>query len=124
MHPGERKHPSDIWLILFLAAGIFLWQRTSFPLWMVDVFPNQWGAYCLHTGNTADMYTTLTGCKAWAVRMESQVRLLGLDCELAPFMYPPFMAAALSPSIEPKLPWPLIKGYLSEKSWAILTNVS
>ena len=34
------------------------------------------------------------------------------------------MAAALSPSLEPKLPWPSIRVYLSEKSCAILTRLS
>ena len=34
------------------------------------------------------------------------------------------IAAALSPSTEPKLPWPSTSIYLIEKSWAILTNAS
>jgi hypothetical protein len=92
-----RKPPSDIWLLLFLIAGLFLWHRTSFPLWMCDVFPNQWGAYCLHSGRTTDLYTPLNDCKAWAARVDGQARQLGLDCDLAPYMYPPFVAATLTP---------------------------
>lgn len=92
-----RKPPSDIWLILLLAIGLFLWHRTSFPPWMLDIFPNQWGAYCLHSGHTADLYTPLTDCKAWVARVDSQARQLGLDCDLAPFLYPPFVAATLAP---------------------------
>ena len=34
------------------------------------------------------------------------------------------MAAALSPSIEPKLPCPSTSGWRIEKSWAIRTTVS
>ena len=34
------------------------------------------------------------------------------------------IAAAGSPSIDPKLPCPSTKGYLNEKSWAILTTAS
>jgi hypothetical protein len=93
----ERKPPSDIWLILLLAVGVFLWHRSTFPLWMLDVFPNQWGAYCIHTGNTADMYTSLTDFKTWGARIDGDARRLGLDCDVAPFMYPPFVAAVLSP---------------------------
>jgi hypothetical protein len=101
-----RKPPSNIWLILFLLAGLFLWHRTSFPLWMLDVFPNQWGASCLHSGRTADLYTPLDECKAWAARVDGEARRLGLDCDLAPYMYPPFVAATLTPLAgQPGIAW-------------------
>ena len=34
------------------------------------------------------------------------------------------MAAAASPSMEPKLPWPSTSGWRMEKSWAMRTMVS
>jgi hypothetical protein len=73
---------------------------------MLDVFPNQWGACCLHSGETSDLYTPLADCKVWAARVDGQARRLGLDCDLAPYMYPPFVAAMLTPfAHQPGIVW-------------------
>ena len=40
-----RKSPPD-WLLAFvLLAGVYLWQRTAVPAWMIDLFHIQYAAH-------------------------------------------------------------------------------
>jgi hypothetical protein len=47
----NRRAPD--WLLgLLLLTGVFLWQRTAFPAWMVDLFHLQYAAYEYRIGET------------------------------------------------------------------------
>ena len=97
MGNSERKRPSDVWLILLLACGIFLWQRTAFPLWMVDLFHIQYAAYEFRAGEIEWMYSTDERMAEWLAHRESVAQKLGAEGTPNADYYPPFFPAALSP---------------------------
>lgn len=100
------KRLQDALLVLLLALGIYLWQRTVFPVWTGDVFPNQLGAYYWRHGEYEWIYTPIARFETWETHSLPIVRNLGMDCDLGPFMYPPFVAAILSPFAEfPATSW-------------------
>jgi hypothetical protein len=92
-----RKAPSDFVLAFLLLAGVFLWHRTTFPLWMVDLFHLQYAAYEFHAGETEWMYTTISGLKEWTAHREPVAKALGAEGIPNPDYYPPFLPALLSP---------------------------
>ncbi|MFH1010438.1 MAG: glycosyltransferase family 87 protein [bacterium] len=101
-----RKRFGDALLVLLLALGIFLWQRTVFPLWMSDLVLNQVGAYYFRTGDYEWMYTTASGLETWHAHSFPIAQRLGNDGDLLPFLYPPFVAALLSPFAQaPAIHW-------------------
>ncbi|MBU1983700.1 hypothetical protein KJ815_04750, partial [bacterium] len=105
MHRVVRGFPPDWLLIALLAIGVFLWQRTVFSLWMVDLFPNQLGAYFWKNGQSEWMYTPLRKNAEW-VHVRSPVAVeLGAEGDPNTFMYPPFVAAVLSPLAEMPAVW-------------------
>lgn len=95
-----KKHLSDILLALLLCLGVFLWQRTTFPIWMTDLFLNQLGAYYFKTGQYEWMYTPVYRVDAWLEHSQPIAEKLGNDGDILPFLYAPFVAAILSPFAE------------------------
>lgn len=89
--------PPDWLLVLLLVAGVYLWQRSVFPLWMLDSFPNQFAAFCYNAGREDLVYTDSAHLHEWEAQADSLARTLGLDCDIAPFMYAPFVMEALAP---------------------------
>lgn len=67
---------------------------------MVDLFPNQIGAYYFRTGQHDLMYVPITDPEGWRAVSESVSQQLGNDGELSAFLYPPVVAALLSPFAE------------------------
>ena len=92
-----RKTPPDWLLGLLLILGVYLWQRTAFPLWMVDLFPNQLGAYFWKTGELEWMYTPVAKNAEWVIHRAPVAERLDAEGDPNTFQYPPFVAAALSP---------------------------
>jgi hypothetical protein len=95
-----RTFPPDWLLALLLLGGVFLWQRTIFPLWMVDVFPQQLGAYFWKTGEIEWMYTPVARNAEWVLHRAPVAERLGAEGDPNTFLYPPFVAAALAPFAE------------------------
>lgn len=91
------KFPHDWLLIALLATGVFLWQRSTFPLWMVDLFPNQLGAHFWQSGQPEWMYTPIAKNADWVRVRHPVAEALGAEGDPNTFMYPPFVAAILSP---------------------------
>jgi hypothetical protein len=92
-----HKPPPDWLLIAALLGGMFLWQRTVFPLWMVDLFHIQYASYEWKHGEPQWMYTDIANTDAWEAHREPVAALLGgHDYPNVP-LYPPFLHAALSP---------------------------
>lgn len=94
------KRFQDALLVLLLALGVFLWQRTVFPLWMCDLFLNQLGAHYFRAGEYEWMYTPLSRFDAWKAHSLPIADRLGNDGDLLPLLHPPFVAALLSPVVE------------------------
>lgn len=92
-----RSHPPDYVLVLALAIGIFLWQRTVFPLWMVDLSHIQIAAYEFGAGETEWMYAPADRLDAWKAHVEPTARRLGVEGNLNAYFYQPVIAAVLSP---------------------------
>jgi hypothetical protein len=103
---SSRRTPPDWLLVLLLAAGIFLWQRTVFPIWMVDVFPQQLGSYFWKHGEPQWMYTPVRLNAEWVLHRAPIADQLGAEGDPGPFFYPPFVAAALAPFADaPAVVW-------------------
>jgi hypothetical protein len=96
MHSGLQN-----WMLAFLLLlGAFLWQRTAFPLWMVDIFPQQLGAYFYKHGQAEWMYTPVHLNAEWVAHRAPVATQLGAEGDPNTFLYPPFVAAMLSPVCE------------------------
>jgi hypothetical protein len=92
--------------VLLLLLGVFLWQRTVFPPWMCDLVLNQVGAHYFRTGEYEWMYAPVSQFDAWHEHSLPIAEHLGNDGDLLPFLYPPFVAALLSPFAEvPAVHW-------------------
>jgi hypothetical protein len=93
-------------LALVLIAGVFLWQRTVFPLWMVDLFHIQYAAHEWQAGEPQWMYATNANIAAWEAHRAPIADRLGAEGVANPYYYPPFLAALLSPfSNVPAVVW-------------------
>lgn len=97
MHSSNRKAPPDWILIVLLLIGLFLWQRTSFPLWNCDLFHIQLAGYFWKTGQPEKIYTTAEERDKWIEDNLPLARELGLEGNLIPHYYPPFVSAVLAP---------------------------
>lgn len=91
------RHPPDWLLALLLIAGVYLWQRTAFPLWMIDLLPIQLAAHQWEQGDVENMYTPVAKFDEWYKTYESEAVSLGGEGFGNPYFYPPFVAASLSP---------------------------
>lgn len=92
-----RKPPPDWLLVLLLIAGVYLWQRTVFPAWMIDLFHIQYAAYQWQHGEIEWMYTTMAGWDAWMEHWRPVAESLEAEGDPNAYFYPPFLAALLSP---------------------------
>ena len=92
-----RKTPPDWVLGLLLIAGIYLWQRTVFPLWMIDLLPIQTAAQQWQRGDVEWIYTPIENYQAWSAHCDTIATGLGGEGFGNPYYYPPFVAAALAP---------------------------
>ena len=102
----SRKRPPDWLLGLLLLAGIYLWQRTTFPLWMVDLFHIQYSAYEWKHGEVEWMYAKTAVDSAWIEHRAPVAEKLGAEGHPNEPFYPPFLAAVLSPVAEaPAMHW-------------------
>lgn len=99
------KFPPDWLLIALLVIGVFLWQRSTFPLWMVDLFPNQLGAHFWKSGQPEWMYTPIAKNADWVQVRQPVAMELGAEGDPNTFMYPPFVAAMLAPLAEVPARW-------------------
>lgn len=90
------KRPPDWLLALFLVAGVYLWQRTAFPLWMIDLLPLQLAAHQWENGDVEDMYTPVAKFDEWYKKWEPESKKIGGEGFGNPYFYPPFVAASLS----------------------------
>ncbi len=89
------------WTLAFcLLVGVYLWQRTAVPLWMVDLFPQQLGAYFWKHGEIEWMYTPVHRNAEWVAHRAPIAERLGAEGDPNTFLYPPFVAAAFSPLCE------------------------
>jgi hypothetical protein len=93
----SRRRPPDWLLGVMLIIGLYLWQRTAFPAWMVDLLPNQIGAYYFGTGQYDRMYVQITDPEEWRAVTEPIAQKLQNEGELSAFLYPPIVAAVLVP---------------------------
>jgi len=84
-------------LALLLLAGIYLWQRTAFPLWMIDLLPIQLASHQWAVGDVEWMYAPVDRFDEWYARCDSIAADLGGEGFGNPYFYPPFVAAALAP---------------------------
>lgn len=91
------KHPPDWLLALLLLAGMYLWQRTAFPLWMIDLLPIQLAAHQWEDGEVEGIYGPVDKYDAWQERWKPVALGLGGEGFGNPYFYPPFVAASLSP---------------------------
>jgi hypothetical protein len=92
------KHPRDILLILALAAGIFLWQRTTFDLWHIDLFHIQLASYAWHVDQPDKMYTDYGHYDLWVKEWyRPQADRLGAWGDENAYFYPPFVAGIFAP---------------------------
>ncbi len=90
------KRPPDWLLVLLLVAGVYLWQRTAFPLWMIDLLPIQLAAHQWENGDVESMYTPVAKFDEWYKRWEPEAQKIGGEGFGNPYFYPPFVAASLS----------------------------
>ena len=74
-----------------------MWQRTVFPLWMVDLFHIQCAAYQWHEGDKEWIYAPTDRYEQWKLHREPIAAKLGYDEYPNPYFYPPFLAAILAP---------------------------
>lgn len=92
------KRPSDWLLAVILAVGVFLWQRSSFDLWHIDLFHIQLASYAWHSGQPERMYTDYDGYERWIEDWyRPQADRLGAWGDENAYFYPPFLAGVLSP---------------------------
>ncbi len=91
-----RRAP-DWLLALLLLVGAFLWQRTAFPAWMVDLFHLQYAAYEFRVGETEWMYTTDDHFGQWLEHRAPVARALQAEGDPNADYYAPFLPAVLSP---------------------------
>jgi hypothetical protein len=96
----KRKTPPDWVLALLLVVGVFLWQRTTFPLWMIDLFHIQLAAHEWRVGEIEWIYTPLDRFAAWEAHRGPIAEQLGSEGNPNAYFYPPFLAAMLSPFSE------------------------
>ena len=92
------KRPPD-WLLAFvLVAGVYLWQRTTFPLWHIDLFHIQLASLSWHTDQPDKMYTSYTDYDQWLKEWyQPQAERLGAWGDENAYFYPPFVAGTLAP---------------------------
>lgn len=96
-----RNLPPDWLLVLALVAGIFLWQRTTFPLWEIDLLPFQLAAYQYQHGDIEWIYAPTAKYAEWVERYkESSEQLFRGEGFGNPFFYPPFILPILAPCAE------------------------
>jgi hypothetical protein len=87
-------------LAVLLLLGVFLMERTAYPPWMVDIFPQQLGAYFWKTGQPEWMYTPVAKNMEWRDHRAPVANQLGAEGDPNTFLYPPFVAAVLAPLSE------------------------
>ncbi|MBI5058483.1 DUF2029 domain-containing protein [candidate division KSB1 bacterium] len=92
-----RRPPPDWLLIVALLTGLFLWQRTVFPLWMVDLFHIQYASYEWKQGELQWMYTSIEDTRDWEAHRAPIAAKLGAEGWPNEPLYPPFLHALLSP---------------------------
>jgi hypothetical protein len=95
-----RPYPPDWLLILLLIVGVFLWQRTSFPLWMVDLLPFQVASYHWVSDHPEWIYTSAERINEWQEQSKPISDSLGGEGFGNPYYYPPYVAALLAPFAE------------------------
>jgi hypothetical protein len=95
-----RKTPPDWLLALVLLAGVYLWQRTSLPLWMTDLLPIQIAAYQWQHGDVEWIYAPEDRYPQWHAHTKSIADTLGGEGFGNPYFLPPFVAGLLSPFSE------------------------
>ncbi|MBK8128494.1 MAG: DUF2029 domain-containing protein [bacterium] len=92
-----RRAP-DWLLAFFLLAGVYLWQRSTFPLWHIDLFHIQLAALSWHTDQPEHMYTGYANYDQWLEEWyRPQAERLGAWGDENAFFYPPFVAGLLAP---------------------------
>ncbi|MBL0060913.1 MAG: DUF2029 domain-containing protein [bacterium] len=92
------KRPPDWLLAIVLAVGVFLWQRTTFPLWHIDLFHIQLASLSWHTDQPDNMYTSYAEYDQWVKEWyHPQAERLGAWGDENAFFYPPFVAGVLAP---------------------------
>ncbi len=84
-------------LALTLIVGVYLWQRTAMPLWVVDLFCNHYAAYEWKHGEPEWIYTTLEHYPQWVEHRAPIAEMLQADGTPNQPYYPPFLALILSP---------------------------
>ena len=82
---------------LLLLEVLYLWQRTTFPLWMVDLFHIQYAAFEWRAGEPEWMYAPADKYEMWVAHREPVARELGAEGYANAYFYPPFLAAVLAP---------------------------
>ena len=100
-----------------LCGGIFVAIPTAIP---ITQFISKLGILVGRTVGSCFVVSKLSLKSTVSFSMSASINSANLVILASVYLY----AAALSQSIEPKLPCPCTKGYLSEKSWAILTIAS
>ncbi len=90
------------WLLaFFLIAGLFLWQRTTFPLWEIDLLPFQLAAYQYQHGDIEWIYAPTAKLDEWTARYHDVPRDVFQGEGFGnPFFYPPFVLPLLAPFSE------------------------
>ncbi|MBK6766255.1 MAG: DUF2029 domain-containing protein [bacterium] len=91
------KRPPDWLLAILLVTGVYLWQRTAFPLWMIDLLPIQLAAHQWEQGDIENIYAPVAKFDEWYKTCEPQALSLGGEGFGNPYFYPPFVAASLAP---------------------------
>jgi len=92
------RRPPDWLLVLALAAGVFLWQRTVFPLWHIDLFHIQLAALSWHTDSPERMYTNYDSYDQWQAEWyRPQADRLGAWGDANAYFYPPYLAGVFAP---------------------------
>lgn len=105
---GLRRHPPPDWLLaIFLIAGLYLWQRTTFPLWEVDLLPFQLAAYQYKHGDIEGIYAPQAKLDSWTEHYRSvAVNELHGEGFGNPYFHPPFLLPLLAPLSEfPAYTW-------------------
>ncbi|MCC6477474.1 DUF2029 domain-containing protein [bacterium] len=92
------RRPNDLILALVLFCGVYLWQRTTFPLWHIDLFHIQLAALSWHNDKPEMMYTDYAHFEEWiATYYRGEADRLGAWGDANAYFYPPFLAGALAP---------------------------